>query len=309
MKRACTPVDGILLLDKPAGITSNRALQEVKRAWGACKAGHTGSLDPLATGLLPLCFGEATKVSGFMLTADKSYWAQIRLGVVTTTYDAAGEIVQTRPVAITRAQLQAAIAALVGDLEQVPPMFSALKQQGQPLYKRARAGITVERMPRRIRIYRAELLNFSDDIVEVSLHCSKGTYVRSWAYDLGESLGCGAHITALRRTGLGRFNVERAIPLSSATSRRPLEILLSLDEALGDLPSLALPAAAARKVQQGQAVYVGPTAAAANAIRLYDESRVFLGIGQADDGWIRAKRLCAVDAAGGKSVEAVGSGG
>ena len=308
MKRACTLVDGILLLDKPAGITSNRALQEVKRAWGACKAGHTGSLDPLATGLLPLCFGEATKISGFMLTADKSYWAQIRLGVVTTTYDAEGDVVRTRPVTITHTQLQAAIAALVGDLEQVPPMYSALKQHGQPLYKRARAGITVERMPRRIRIYRAELLAVRGDIVEVMLHCSKGTYIRSWAYDLGESLGCGAHITALRRTGLGRFGIERAISLAEATLRPPTEILLGVDEALSDLPSLALPAAAARKLQQGQAVYVGSDATAAYAIRLYDESRVFLGIGQADGGWIRPKRLCAVDAAG-KSVEAVGSGG
>jgi tRNA pseudouridine55 synthase len=193
-------VNGILLLDKPAGLTSNAALQEVKKLYRARKAGHTGSLDPLATGLLPICFGEATKISGFLLDADKHYRVQCRLGERTNTGDSEGEVLERRPVeAVTEAALREAIEGFLGDIEQIPPMYSALKHKGERLYNLARQGLEVEREPRTVTIYALELLGFTGDHAELMVHCSKGTYVRTLVEDIGEILGCGAHVSAPAR--------------------------------------------------------------------------------------------------------------
>ncbi len=199
-------VDGMLLLDKPAGITSNAALQEIKRLFQAKKAGHGGSLDPLATGMLPICFGRATKLSQGLLTADKSYVVTAKLGVKTTTSDAEGEIISERPVPeISKADLDQRLDRFRGVISQIPSMYSALKYKGQPLYKLARQGITVERKPRELTIHKLCILDLSDDLMQLEIHCSKGTYVRTLVDDIGEMIGCGAHVIALRRFRVGDF--------------------------------------------------------------------------------------------------------
>ena len=198
-------VDGILLLDKPQGITSNEALQQVKRAYGAAKAGHTGSLDPLATGMLPICLGEATKFSQYMLDADKVYITTAKLGVRTDTGDAEGEVVSERPVAVGQADIEQALEQFRGEITQLPSMFSAIKVDGQPLYKLAREGKEVDRPSREVSIYRLELLDVRGDEVDLEVHCSKGTYIRTLVEDLGEVLGCGAHVTMLRRLSVAGF--------------------------------------------------------------------------------------------------------
>ena len=199
-------VSGILLLDKPRGISSNEALQRVKRFFKAAKAGHTGSLDPLATGLLPVCLGGATKFSSFLLDADKHYRVRVRLGVTMTTADAEGEVVtEVSADGVSERDLQAALARFRGPIEQLPPMYSAVKHQGERLYKLARRGIEVERTPRSVTIHRIELRRFEPPEFEIDVHCSKGTYVRTLAADLGEALGCGGHVTDLRRTGVGPY--------------------------------------------------------------------------------------------------------
>ena len=213
-RRHCLPVDGVLLLDKPVGLTSNAALQIAKRLLNACKAGHTGSLDPIATGLMLLTFGEATKLSQFLLDADKRYSAVFRLGQSTTTYDSEGEVVQTRPVTVNRRDVEQALKRFEGEIEQLPPMYSAIKQAGQALYKLARAGIEVERAPRRVVVREFRLLAFDGERLEVAIACSKGTYIRSLAQDLGEVLGCGAHVVQLRRLAVGTVAVEQAVTLA-----------------------------------------------------------------------------------------------
>ena len=207
------PVSGIVLLDKPVGWTSNAALQTVKRLYQAQKAGHTGSLDPLASGLLPLCLGEATKLSGVLLNADKTYRFTCRLGVTTATGDAEGEIIATRPVGpLSREQVEAALRRFTGVIQQTPPMYSAVKRDGQPLYKLARRGIEVERAPREVTVRELRLLRLEGGELECELRCSKGTYVRVLAADLGETLGCGAHVAALRRTGeIGRASCRERV--------------------------------------------------------------------------------------------------
>jgi len=200
-------VDGVLVIDKPTGMSSNDAVQKAKRIFRARKVGHTGSLDPLATGVLPLCFGEATKFSQFLLDSDKKYWARIRLGVRTDSGDADGQIVETRPVvAMTAERIEAALTEFRGEIDQVPSMFSAVKHQGQPLYKLARQGIEVERASRRITVFSNELAAFHGEEFELEIHCSKGTYVRTIAEELGERLGCGAHVVALRRRKAGPYD-------------------------------------------------------------------------------------------------------
>ena len=203
---------GVLVVDKPAGISSNDAVQQAKRLFGAQKVGHTGSLDPLATGVLPLCFGEATKFSQFLLDADKKYWARIRLGVTTETGDADGEVISEADASgVTAAQVVEALKTFVGEIEQIPSMYSALKHQGQPLYKLARQGIEVERAPRKVTIYSAEMLNITGSEIELLVHCSKGTYIRSLAEDLGAALGCGGHVSGLRRLAAGPYQEEQAV--------------------------------------------------------------------------------------------------
>lgn len=297
--RDCRPLDGILLLDKPAGITSNRALQEVKRAWHACKAGHTGSLDPLATGLLPLCFGEGTKISQFLLDADKRYRADIRLGISTTTYDSDGTVVAQRPVRVTETQLRAALAQFLGTIAQIPPMYSAVKQDGQPLYKRARAGETVERAARQVRIHALSLLRFDGVDATFDMQCSKGTYVRSLVHDLGETLGCGAHLTALRRLQSGPFDIAQAMTLDEAkASIEPGTVLIPLDRALGHLPAVDLDRGQAERLANGQVLAIGAVAPD-GSVRIYGPERSFLGLGELAEGELRPRRLRAM-----KPVEA-----
>lgn len=291
-------VNGILLLDKPVGITSNAALQEVKRLLYAAKAGHTGNLDPLASGMLPICLGEATKLSAYLLDADKVYIGGCKLGVRTTTADAEGEILETREVpALTEAQIDEVLERFRGEIEQIPPMHSAIKQNGQPLYKLARQGIEVERKPRRVTIYELKLTQLEGDELELYIHCSKGTYIRTLVEDLGEALGCGAHLSRLRRTRVGPFQEEGMVTLD--TLREEAEegaesldrFLLPLDHALGDYPEVKLSESSLFYVRQGQAVQVAQ-APTEGWVRLFDSAGGFVGVGAVlDDGRIAPKRL------------------
>jgi len=251
-------VHGILLFDKPAGLTSNAALQAVKRLYRARKAGHTGSLDPLATGLLPLCFGEATKISGFLLDADKHYLVRCQLGIRTVTGDAEGEVLEQRPVpALDVPGLVRVLEGFLGAIDQVPPMYSALKHKGERLYNLARQGVEVERQSRSVTIHALELLHLEGSVADLRVHCSKGTYVRTLCHDLGQQLGCGAHVTALRRLRVGCFGVDECLPLAELEARVAGDSvpLLSEDETLGrcGLPAVALSAAAAARVTHGVA--------------------------------------------------------
>ncbi len=298
--RAGRAVNGILLLDKPAGITSNAALQAVKQRLRARKAGHTGSLDPLATGMLPICLGEATKISGFLLEADKTYEVRIRLGVSTTTGDAEGEVLATRPVPrLTQDSVEAALACFRGAIEQVPPMHSAIKRNGQPLYKLAHQGIVVEREPRQVQIHELTLQGMEDESISVRVHCSKGTYIRTLAEDIGTELGCGGHVAALRRTGVGGFDCSEMVSL--AELERTVEeegpaaadrYLLSIESALRHWPDVRLSAEVAYFLQQGQPVFV-PHAPTQGFVRIYaGEDQHFLGVGRIlDDGRVAPKRL------------------
>jgi tRNA pseudouridine55 synthase len=293
-------VNGILLLDKPPGLSSNQALQRVKRLFDAAKAGHTGSLDPLATGLLPLCLGYTTKFSAFLLDADKRYRVRIRLGETTQTADAEGEIVATSPTdGITAEQVRAVVAGFVGTIEQLPPMYSAVKHEGQRLYKLAREGKEVERTPRQIQIYAIDVVDLQLPDLICDVHCSKGTYVRTLAEDIGQRLGCGAHVAELRRTGVGPYvegetafvtmdQVEAAAELGHAALD---ELLLPLDSALGHCPAVKLSADAAFYLAQGQPVLV-PKAPTEGLVRLYDSVGAFVGVGEIlEDGKIQPKRL------------------
>lgn len=208
-------VDGVVLFDKPSGMSSNGALQTVRRLYWAAKGGHTGTLDPMASGLLPLCLGEATKFSQMLLDADKTYLARVKLGVRTTTGDAEGEVTNTRPVLVDDAQIAAAAARFLGEIDQVPPMYSALKRDGKALYEYAREGVTLEREPRRITIHRIECGPLVGDEFDLEVCCSKGTYIRTLAEDIGEALGCGAHLVGLRRTGIGPFVIDGAVTLET----------------------------------------------------------------------------------------------
>jgi len=294
------PVDGILLLDKPRGITSNDALQQVKRLYFAQKAGHTGSLDPLADGLLPVCLGNATKLSAFLLDADKRYWVRVRLGEKTTTQDAEGEVVETRPAGhITEADVRAVLPRFLGEIEQLPPMYSAVKHEGQRLYKLAREGKEVERTPRRITIHHLALTAFESPEFEMEVHCSKGTYVRTLAEDMGEALGCGAHVVGLRRTGVGPYSADDMITLDRlkamhAEDRKSLDrLLLPIDSALGNWPAVNLNEDAAYYLKMGQPVLV-PKSPTAGWVRLYDADQRFIGVGEVEeDGRIAPRRLMA----------------
>jgi tRNA pseudouridine55 synthase len=292
-------VDGILLLDKPTGLTSNAALQTVKRLYRARKAGHTGSLDPLASGLLPICLGEATKVSAYLLDADKHYWVACRFGERTTTADAEGEVVETRPVqGLTQRRLRQALEKFTGDIEQIPPMYSAVKHQGQRLYKLARQGLEVEREPRRVTIRELELLHLDPPLAEIEVRCSKGTYVRTLVEDLGEVLGCGAHVTNLRRLGVGPYTETGLVTLETLEQRREQAgeaaldaLLLPMESGLAQWPVVRLGADAAFYLRQGQPVLV-PRAPTGGWVRLYEGEQRFLGVGEIlDDGRVAPRRL------------------
>ncbi len=292
-------LDGVLLLDKPLGLSSNHALQAARRLYNAEKAGHTGTLDPLATGLLPLCFGEATKFSGELLNADKRYVATVQLGVTTDTADAEGRVLQRRPVETDRPAVEVALAAFVGDIEQMPPMYSALKRDGKPLYEYARAGIEVERAARRVSIYELCLLDAGELSGEgrfvFEVRCSKGTYVRTLAADIGERLGCGAHLAGLRRTGIGTLDVVAAhflADLEALTDDARDALLLPPDGLLAGLAEVRLDAADAARLRHGQAVRW--SAEEGSRLRVYDPEQRFIGVcRQAADGWLQAQRLVA----------------
>ena len=264
-RRKGRPIDGVLLLNKTAGMSSNHALQRAKRLFFAAKAGHTGSLDPLATGLLPLCFGEATKFSQFLLDAEKGYQSTFRLGVVTSTGDAEGEVLHEADASgVTREQVERALEQFVGDIEQVPPMFSALKLNGQPLYKLAREGKEVERKPRPVTIHRIDLLDFRPGPqaeIDVEVLCTKGTYIRTLAEDVGQALDCGARVERLHRTLSGPFDVANAVSLEALEAERGEGMaelldhhLLPADTPVAALPALVLPADSAYYFRQGNPV-------------------------------------------------------
>lgn len=299
------PVDGILVVDKPAGITSNDALQKAKYLFYAAKAGHTGSLDPMATGVLPVCFGEATKFSQFLLDADKCYVSTFRLGVTTTTGDAEGDVLeQHSAAAIDADQVAAAMVAFEGDILQIPPMYSALKKDGVPLYKLAREGVEVEREPRPVTLFSYRLLDFRPGEVaeaDVEIHCSKGTYVRTLAEDLGAALGCGGHVSRLRRTGAGCFKESDAISLDELARLREgcrgedLDYLLRpVDTAVAHLMAVDLPESMAWYIRRGQPVMAARAyreAREGDIVRIFD-SGVFIGVGQVlEDGRLAPKRL------------------
>ena len=291
-------VNGILLLDKPLGVTSNTALQQVKRLYRAAKAGHTGNLDPLATGLLPICFGEATKISSFLLDSDKRYVGTIKLGVITRTADAEGEVLETRPVGdYSEAQIREVLDRFTGQIEQVPPMHSAVKVNGTPLYKLAHKGMEIERKPRTVTIYSIALLRHEGDELEIEIHCSKGTYVRTLAEEIGEALGCGGHLSALRRTASGPFTLDEAVSMeqieaAAEEGNAALDaLLLPIERALDDWPAVNLTDNSAYYVQQGQPVLV-PQAPTSGWVRLHRPDGGFLGVGHIlDDGRVAPKRL------------------
>ncbi|MFM2590881.1 tRNA pseudouridine(55) synthase TruB [Vibrio sp. TBV020] len=303
-RRKGRPINGVILLDKPTGISSNDALQKVKRIYFAEKAGHTGALDPLATGMLPICLGEATKFSQFLLDSDKRYRVIAKLGERTDTSDSDGEVVETRPVDVNLEKLEACIDKFRGESDQVPSMFSALKYQGKPLYEYARQGIEVPRESRKITVYEIVLHRFEGDEVEMEVHCSKGTYIRTIVDDLGEMLGCGAHVTMLRRTGVAKYPYEKMVTLEQLNELleqahrdevAPKELLdpllLPMDTAVEDLPEVNLNAELTNLVQHGMPVRV--LGAPEGTLRMTSgEEKLFIGVAELnDDGKVAPKRL------------------
>jgi tRNA pseudouridine55 synthase len=293
-KRIKRNINGVLLLDKPLGFSSNQALQKVKWLYQAAKAGHTGTLDPLATGLLPICLGEATKFAQYVTDADKTYIATIKLGATTTTGDAEGEVLSTSLVKVTQSQFSAACQQFVGELSQVPPMYSALKHEGKALYTYAREGVDIARQARLISIKSITVDRFLADIAQISVTCSKGTYIRTLAEDIGAALNCGAHLIGLRRTETAGYLLSNSITIEqlevmSIEARDAL--LLPVDSAIESLPKVILNADAAYYLMQGQPVWQAGKVAHGE-LRLYDENLQFLGLGfLQDDGKIAPKRL------------------
>lgn len=297
-------VSGVLLLDKPQGCSSNHILQKVKRLFGAAKAGHTGSLDPLATGMLPVCFGEATKISAFLLDADKRYHLRCQLGVNTTTGDAEGEVVDTQDVsAISEKDVKKVLPSFLGEIDQVPPMYSAIKHNGERLYKLARQGIEVERKARQVTIYEIDYIaldwetqgNQQKLILELEVHCSKGTYVRTLVEDIAKKLNCGAHITMLRRLSVGPYDdgmltIDQLETMAEQGEEALDSCLQPVDSGVADWPDVHLTSDAAFYVQQGQAVMV-PQAPTQGWVRIYDQDH-FLGLGEIqDDGMVAPRRM------------------
>lgn len=291
-------VSGILLLDKIIGVSSNHALQRVKRIYQADKAGHTGNLDPLATGLLPICLGEATKFSQFLLDADKRYVVTGKLGEQTNTADAEGEIIARCDVDVSEKQLRAAINHYIGKYWQIPPMYSAIKKDGKPLYVLARQGIEIERDAREIEIFSAELLSFDGTFFTLDVHCSKGTYIRSLIEDIAESCCNVAHVTMLRRTEAGIFSAAQMHTSDEVLALRERDglaaidaLLLPINAMLNHLPSVKFPSHSSRFLRMGNAV-MHPGVPSSGLMQLFDENDVFLGVGEMDDeGRVQPRRL------------------
>ena len=298
------PVNGIVVVDKPIGASSNAVLQQVKRLYGAAKAGHTGSLDPLATGVLPVCLGEATKLSQYLLDSDKSYRTIAKLGIRTNTGDGEGEVVSERPVAVTESDLEPVLARFRGPIEQVPSMFSALKHNGKPLYEYARQGIEIERPARKVNIYRLSLIEFRGDELVLEVDCSKGTYIRSLVEDIGEMLGCGAHVAELRRLKAGpyeevqSYTIEVLEEVRNGGGHGALDsLLLAQDSAVSHWPAVMLGENSSHYLTQGQPVQVS-RAPTSGFVRIYRQvegaPNTFLGIGEIqDDGLVAPRRLVA----------------
>ncbi|MBC7860954.1 MAG: tRNA pseudouridine(55) synthase TruB [Burkholderiaceae bacterium] len=282
-KRIRDLVDGVLLLDKPVGLSSNDALIKAKRLLNAKKAGHTGTLDPFATGLLPLCFGEATKFSQDLLEADKTYETVVHLGQRTDTGDTEGEVLETLEVNVTREQIEAVLERFRGPIQQVPPMYSALKRDGKPLYEYARAGITLEREARPVTIHRLELIVYEAPFLTLSVTCSKGTYIRVLGEDIGHALGCGAHLNALRRTQVGALTMDGVITLEELGAHaEPVGLLAPVDALLSSFPAVELTPELATRFLHGQRIALGKEAVAVPAglgrVRVYEAGRL-LGTG------------------------------
>ncbi|MBS6033468.1 MAG: tRNA pseudouridine(55) synthase TruB [Pantoea sp.] len=304
-RRRGRDVHGVLLLDKPQGVSSNDVLQKVKRIFNANRAGHTGALDPLATGMLPICLGEATKFSQYLLDSDKRYRVIARLGERTDTSDADGNVVQTRPVSFSQAELDAALDSFRGETLQVPSMFSALKYQGRPLYEYARQGIEIAREPRPITVYELQFIRWEGDELELEIHCSKGTYIRTIIDDLGEKLGCGAHVIMLRRVQVARYPYERMVTLeqlnglltAATEAGLPLEtqldpLLLPMDSPAADFPEVNLLSTVAAYFKQGQPVQASNVPAQGLVRVTEGEARKFIGMAEiADDGRVAPRRL------------------
>lgn len=299
VKRIKRPIDGVLLLDKPLGYSSNQALQKVKWLFQAAKAGHTGTLDPLATGVLPICLGEATKFAQYLTDADKTYIARVQFGVTTTTGDAEGEVLTRSPVAFNQTQLLAVLQQFEGAIEQVPPMYSALKHEGKALYTYAREGVEIERQPRSVHIRQIALNAYADGVAEISVTCSKGTYIRTLAEDIGHALGCGAHLLALRRIATASYDIAQTISLQALeqlTIEQRDQRLLPVDSAIEAIPQVVLNADAAYYLLQGQPVWQSGKIPAGD-LRLYNEQQQFLGLGfLQSDGKIAPKRLLQTEA-------------
>lgn len=297
-KRIKKNIDGIFLLDKPIGYSSNQALQKVKWLFKAAKAGHTGTLDPLATGLLPICFGEATKFAQYVTDADKTYIASVKFGATTTTGDAEGEVLTQAPVTFDLATLKKTCAKFLGEITQIPPMHSALKFEGKALYEYARAGVEVERKARQITIYIITVESFVEAVATITVTCSKGTYIRTLAEDIGIALGCGAHLIGLRRTETAGFKICDAITLEQLIEKSEqnasLETLLQpVDAAILNFPAIQLEKNAAFRITQGQVVKMSDKniQTMVGEVRAYDEESRFLGLCQCEQGKIMPKRL------------------
>ena len=289
-------IDGVFLLDKPQGMSSNDIMQKVKRLFQANKAGHSGALDPLATGMLPICLGEATKFSQFLLDADKRYVVTAKLGERTDTSDAEGQVVETRPVNVETSQILTALEQFRGDILQVPTMFSALKHNGKPLYEYARVGITVEREARPITIFELNFIEYQAPFLTLEVHCSKGTYIRTLVDDLGEVLGCGAHVTVLRRTAVADYPAEKMMTwdaLQALAEQGDLDQhLLPIDTAVSKLPALKLNAEQSKGIGFGQRVKFANEAKLRGQVRLFSDKNIFLGVALIDDNnVIRPQRL------------------
>ena len=294
-KKTWKRIDGVLLFDKSSGMTSNSALQCARRLFSAAKAGHTGTLDPLATGLLPLCFGEATKFSADLLEADKTYEADLLFGVTTDTGDAEGAVVERRPVMFSQPELEEALSHFRGRISQIPPMYSALKRDGKPLYELARQGIEVERKAREVTISELQLLEFSGDRCRLRVSCSKGTYIRTLAEDIGNRLACGAHLTALRRTAVGALRIVDALTLDQLNAmpeEERAQHLLAPDSLLQTLPAVHLDEESAQRFGHGNPVMtVLDPDIALGKCRVYDPVRL-LGLGEVDAaGMVKPRRL------------------
>lgn len=284
-------VGGILNIDKAEGMTSHDVVSQMRRLSGIRRIGHTGTLDPLATGVLLLCIGRATRLSEYLLGRNKRYKAAIRLGQETNTYDAEGEIVAEKPVEVSKETIEAALDSFRGSISQVPPMFSAVKKDGKPLYVLARQGVEIERPSREVTIYNLELLDWQPPYLRLDVTCSSGTYIRSLAHDLGQQLGCGGHITALRRTAVDNFTVEEAVTLETLTAETWSQHLLPADSAVAHLPAVEFTAEAAAALQLGQRIAWDDESTLPELARAYDETGLFIGIITSGPGYWQPHKI------------------